>query len=431
MFVRLLVESLSRQRRRKLIVLASVMLGTATAAALANLALQVEDGVARELRRFGANIVIQPTGGSGRVILGGLDITGARMPVWLDESDLPHVRDNFWKNNILEFGPELDVAARIQGAPILLRGAWFRRVWSFESGDSGTSGLAELFPDWSVEGSWPPDSGPGAPVGGEIPLLLGWRLAERIGAVTGRTLSLEAGGSTLQGRVSGILNAGDEWDDLVLAPLAMVQATAALEGKFDRVRVSAHTTPETEFSRRLGVDPAKFSAADYEMFTCTPFASSIAHELQRAWPGTEATPVRRIAETEGRVLGRIGGLMALIAVIATVSAALAVASALTTSVLERRREIGLFKALGSGTSGILTLFLAEAGVIGCIGGAAGALIGAGLSASIRRSVFDSPGDLRPGALLLGAGAAALITLAGAAFPARRIARLRAAEALRG
>jgi putative ABC transport system permease protein len=400
-----------------------VTLGTGAATALGNLALQVEDSVSRELRRFGANLVILPAGGSGRTIVGGVDITGSRVPVWLDAARLPAVKDNFWKNNILDFAPELDAAAGWNGRPVTLRGGWFERT-----GPDGRTGWKSLSPDWQLEGSWPEDD---PPAGAPVPVIVGSRLAARTGAVAGAPLELRVGATVLAARVTGILSSGEEADDMILAPLQAVQDAAGLPGRLDRVRVSALTTPENEFARRMGVDLSKVSPEDLEKWNCTPFVSSIAHELSRAWPGTEVLAVRRVAETEGRLLERTGGLMALIAIVAAFSAALTVASALTTSVLERRREIGLFKALGSGTGGVLGVFLAEAAAIGIMGGCLGALLGAVLSSAIRRTVFETPGEGRPHPILLPAASALVNTLPGSALPPRRLIRLRAAEALRG
>jgi putative ABC transport system permease protein len=45
------------------------------------------------------------------------------------------------------------------------------------------------------------------------------------------------------------------------------------------------------------------------------------------------------------------------------------------AVAERRREIGLLKAIGAGTGQILTLFIAEAAVLSSMGGLVGLVIG--------------------------------------------------------
>jgi len=166
MFVRILRDSLLRQKRRKLIVLAAVGLGTATAAALGDIALDIGDKVSRELDAFGANLVLQPKGGAQPVMVGGEDVSSLRLPAFLDASALPHVKDNFWKNNILAFAPFDDVAVRLAGRTVLLRGTWFERPIPRPEADApapSSGGAAELTgvralnPYWSVQGRWPED----------------------------------------------------------------------------------------------------------------------------------------------------------------------------------------------------------------------------------------------------------------------------------
>jgi len=58
MFFRIVTESFRRQRRRKAIAAVAVTLGTAVAVALLNIALDVGDKINRELKAYGANLLI-------------------------------------------------------------------------------------------------------------------------------------------------------------------------------------------------------------------------------------------------------------------------------------------------------------------------------------------------------------------------------------
>src|SRR5262249_45289795 len=161
MFLRILRDSFFRQKRRKAVVLTAVALGTAAAAALGDMALDIGDKVGAELKSFGANLVILPKGGGEPLVVGGEDVSGLRVPAYLDGADLPKVKDNFWKNNILAFAPMLDVPARTGGRAVLLRGVWFERpVREEAAGDEAAGslqGVRALNPYWSVDGRWPDD----------------------------------------------------------------------------------------------------------------------------------------------------------------------------------------------------------------------------------------------------------------------------------
>jgi putative ABC transport system permease protein len=440
MFVRILRDSLFRQRRRKAIALAAVALGTAASAALGDIALDVGDKMSRELKSFGANLVVLPRGGSGPVGIGGEDLSALRVPSYLPAAEVMRVKDNFWKNNILGFAPLLDVPVFVSGRRALLRGAWFERPAPIE-GDAaaGTTaalaGLRVINPFWSVDGRWPNEDEPGAAAGvatdAATEILAGRTIAAALGLVPGAGVTIDVGGRPRAVTVVGILAAGGEEDGLLLAPLAWTQAASGLEGRLSRVLVSALTTPESAVWERLGANPRDLPPAEFEKWTCTPFVSSIAYEIERAWPAVEARVIRRVADAEGAILSRSSRLMALIAIMAAFGAALTVTSALTTGILERRVEIGLLKAMGAGNGTVVALFLAEACAVGLVGGILGAAGGAVLARVISASVFGAPIALRPAALPLAIAAALLITLLGSVLPARRVAGFRPAEVLHG
>ncbi len=436
MFLRLVGHSLLRRRRRKAVLLAAVALGTAAAAALADIALDVGDRMSRELDAFGANLVVLPAGGAAPVVVGGEDVAALRLPAYLDAAALPAVRENFWKNNILGFAPVLDVPARVApggpaagaGRVVLLRGTWFARALQ-EPDPPLFTGARSLNPYWRVDGAWPRE--PEGPPAGPYEAVAGSGLAASLGLRPGDRLPIEVAGRPASLLITGVLHGGGEEDDAILAPIEATWRLSGAEGRVSRILVRALTTPESAVYDRLGVTPKDLPAKEFERWTCTPFPSSIAYELERALPGSEARVIRRVAGTEGTVLRRISSLMTAIALLAALASALAVTSALTTSVLERRSEIGLLKAIGAGNPRVVGLFLSEAALFGLAGGLIGAGLGALVARFISSSVFGAPVVIRPLAIPVAIAVALLITMAGVVVPTRRILRLRPFEVLRG
>jgi putative ABC transport system permease protein len=114
-------------------------------------------------------------------------------------------------------------------------------------------------------------------------------------------------------------------------------------------------------------------------------------------------------------------------------AAVALLNTLTLSVLERRREIGVLRAMGSNRRFTLQMVLAEAAGIGVIGGVLGLLFGLTdqwLYSVVSGDIMNFNVDFRPSpmALVFTVGAVAL-SLLGSVPPARRAARLNIIEAV--
>jgi putative ABC transport system permease protein len=124
--------------------------------------------------------------------------------------------------------------------------------------------------------------------------------------------------------------------------------------------------------------------------------------------------------------------------IALVVAALGISNAMLAAVRERRREIGVLKAIGGRDRDVLRIFLVEAGVLGLIGGALGAVAGwfiAGVVGNIVNGYLVEQGLasvelVLPTTILVGtiAGSTLLAIVAGT-LPAARAARLPAREAV--
>lgn len=70
-----------------------------------------------------------------------------------------------------------------------------------------------------------------------------------------------------------------------------------------------------------------------------------------------------------------------IASISLIVGSIGIMNTMYTAIMERRREIGIMKAVGARNSDILKLFLVESGILGLIGGVVGVIIGLGFSKS--------------------------------------------------
>ncbi len=131
----------------------------------------------------------------------------------------------------------------------------------------------------------------------------------------------------------------------------------------------------------------------------------------------------------GTILGAVEAVLGGVAAISLVVAGVGIVNTMTISVMERTREIGILKAIGSRSSDILLIFLSEAVVTGVIGGTIGAAVGFALGNVIGQAI-DMPVS---SSITLGLGVvvfAMVTTSLSGLYPAWRASRLHPVEALR-
>jgi putative ABC transport system permease protein len=419
MFGRLVYESLRRQKRRKLLAGVAITLGVGVATAMISVATDIGDKISRELRAYGANLVVTPQEDTLDVQIGGVDLKPPSDGAYLNEADLPKIKGMFWRNNIVGFAPMLPVSVRLSNSDdtnsLTLLGTYFSKQLTFGKQDFVT-GVRITHPWWKVQGAWPNDN--------SSDVLLGESLAVKLGRKTGDEIEI-AGQAH---RVAGILSTGGAEDNQIIAPLALAQQILGKPDAVRRLYVSALTKPEDAFARR---DPQTLRGAEYDRWYCSPYAASIAFQLQEAIPHSHAEQIRQVAQNEGIVLSRIKGLMLLVTLAALFASALAVSAAMATAIFERRTEVGLMKALGAGNVSVAALFFAEAFLLALIGGVVGFAGGALLARQIGRSIFDSQIAIEPVLFPVILAIAVIVTFAGSAMAIRRAVKFDPVYALRG
>jgi putative ABC transport system permease protein len=283
-----------------------------------------------------------------------------------------------------------------------------------------------------VQGGWFGD--------GADECVVGAGLAEKYPAAfaVGKTIHVRQNAVSGIGRpllITGIISTGDAEDNAVLVPLAVAQEWSNHPGKFRQLFVSALTKPAdalAERGERAQSDKnIQLTPTEYDRWFCSPYISSIAFQIRTVLPGTDVHAIRRVAETEGRILTRVGTLLWIVTLAALGAAALAVAATSATTVLERRAEIGVMKALGASNALVGGIFLAEQVLLAIAGGAIGFLVGAGLARYLGASVFGTPASPRLILFPVVLALAALLAMVGSLVPLRRAAHFRPAAILRG
>lgn len=238
-------------------------------------------------------------------------------------------------------------------------------------------------------------------------VVLGSKAAERIGITT----------------VGSMIQLGDQYvtvvgilEPLDLAPeldtTAMIGETVAAE------RFGYDGEPTTVYER--STDERVEAVRDLLPRTVNPAAPE---EVEVSRP-SDALAAKQAADQA------FTGLLLGLGSVALLVGGIGVANTMVISVLERRREIGLRRALGATRGHIRSQFLTEALLLSALGGVAGAGLGTAVT-SVVAAMNDWPTAVPPEVLLAGVGATLVIGAIAGLYPAIRAARTPPTSALSG
>lgn len=206
----------------------------------------------------------------------------------------------------------------------------------------------------TLETLWSPAEGNGmegllAPNG----LLLGQGLASELGVGSKALLKLEAGGREVSVVITGVMGRPTEgssaWDRLAVMDIAAFQRTFGLSGRLDRIDVVTQASSSVE---------------------------QVAEAIARILP--PAVTVRRPIQRSQQVESMVGAFQLNLAVLSMVGLLVGmflIYNTVSFTVAQRRREVGILRAIGMSESMVVGLFLAEAGVFGVAGGILGGSLG--------------------------------------------------------
>ncbi len=158
--------------------------------------------------------------------------------------------------------------------------------------------------------------------------------------------------------------------------------------------------------------------------------ATLAH-LRSALPGLRVDPVRQLVEGETRIVEKTHALMYGAVLLIALTVAVSVLATLSASVLERRRDFALMKALGSSQRQLNSLFLLEALVLAAGAVLAGWVIGSAAAWAISEINFGTSAPPLASVLLPVALLNLIIAIFAATAPLQSLRRFEPAALLRG
>ncbi len=426
MFFRLIKGTFFRQWKKMFMIALTIALGTSIATAMINVMLDVSDKINEELKAYGANITVVSKNAAVLSNLYESDDESESENMYLPEDTCGELLTIFWANNIREFNPSIDGNVKYNGNDVKLIGSWFNHHYEYVKKASlyqRDTGITNLRSWWNVTGSWIDEI-----KSTETDVcMVGINFSKKYNIKVGDNIEI----SNKKLNVLGIYESGDKEDEYIYTTLDNAQTILNKENLVKSIAVSAITSPDDELSERAAKNPNLLSMADYDLWYCTAYVSSICYQIQEAVPQASATVIRQVADSEGNILNKTQLLMTLITVLSLIGAALGISNLVTSSVMERSSELGLLKAIGAKNSSITILVLTEVLITAILGELIGYFMGFGFAQIIGQTVFASSINMRGIAAFVVAFLITLVVIIGSIPAVRLLLRLKPSEVLHG
>lgn len=378
--IHLVLRALAHRKGRTVLLLTVLAMASSLATALGIVSSSMEKRVAEEVRKYGANLIVVPASSRLDIGSGGLNFGVVSEPAYLQQR---LVEEALVKSGLkAEVSFHLRGALHLKDADLMVEGVNF-------------SDIRRLFPWWQLKGNWP--------AAGEA--VIGNDLATRLKLKPGDGLELTGKNGLARLRVAGVVSSGGEEDGLLFLALPELQQVLGLDGQLSLVRLMV----------TAGGDSLKKSAST----------------LQLQLPTATVNEVRQTARTSEGLLAKVKLLMLMVTAVVLVSAGSSVTGTMSTTVLERSKEIGLMKAMGGTRWEVMLIFCGEAAMLGVLGGVAGYLFGSVIAQFITRTVFASSAEFIPWFAGISLGVSLFLALLGSIGPMVSVFKLDPVRSLRG
>lgn len=377
------INNLRRRKGKFFFLVLGLTTGITTVVTLISITRMMNEDISNKLDEYGANILILPRSDALSLSYGGLRLGGVAVDAQtLRDSDIPKIRQIEVRENINTVSPKLIDVVNIEGKKIPLMGVQIQEE-------------VRLKKWWMVHGAIPKN---------EEEVLLGSEVAVQLSKTTGDILSIN--GRSV--RIAGILDeTGSQDDFLIFGDLNFVQRIVNKPGALSLIEVSAFCN------------------------TCP--IEKIVQQISEELPHAKVTAIKQTIQTKMETLDHLKKFSIGISTIVLFIGGLIVFTNMMASVNERKREIGIFRAVGFRKSHVMHIIFLEALIMAVIAGILGYIFGQGLSQIIgpivtgmeRGKLFLDP-ILAMSAILL----SVFVGILSCAYPAIRASKMDPTDALR-
>ncbi len=328
MYWKMVTASLSRRRSRMITALLAIAMGATVLSGLVTIYYDIPRQMGKEFRSYGANMLVMPADTDQKITEAQLNEIVAAVP----EGKLVGVAPYIYQN------------AKINEQPYIIAG-------------TDLAGAKSNSPYWLIHGEWPDES---------REVLLGNEIAKAIDLSAGDKFTVNTpkgdGSETATDfTVAGTVSTGGKEESLIFMSLEDLRGIIG--------------------NKELDVVECSVEAEQAEL---QEIVEGIAEKDAALLPQS----VRRVTASQDVVLKKLQSLVWIVTVIVLCIMMICVSTTMMAVVTERKREIGLKKALGASNRSVVTDFLGEGIMLGVIGGLLGAGFGYLFALRVSLSVFS-------------------------------------------
>ncbi|MGI5090083.1 ABC transporter permease [Treponema sp. OMZ 805] len=372
MYLKMITSSLIRRRSRMLVALLAIAIGSTVLSGLLTIYYDIPRQMGTVFRSYGANLIFLPAESESKIM----------------EEQISAIKQVIDPEKLVGFAPYIYQSAKVNEQPYMIAAT------DLESAKSNS-------PYWLIRGDWPHN---------KKEVLIGHEISRNIELSVGDTFIVNTpkpnGDVTVnECTVSGIVTTGGVEEEFIFMSLEDIKGIIGYDDQFDVIECSIDGNQE--------------------------YLKSIADTVSKQVSGITPRLVKRVTESQDVVLNKLQALVWIVTIIVLFLTMICVTTTMMAVVAERRKEIGLKKALGASNSSVVKDFLGEAVMLGLIGGILGVVLGYVFADNVSISVFarevSFPVQLAPFTVI----ASIIITIVSCLFPVRATVDIDPALVLRG
>ncbi len=334
MFIKMVLSSLLRRSSRMLVALLAVAIGITILFGLLTIYRDIPRQMGKEFRNYGANLVLLP-----RNTAEGISRENYRA-----------VKNLIPPERVVGIAPYRYQNIKINEQPFIIAAT------SLEQAQKNS-------PYWLIDGSWPRS---------EREVLIGSEIA--------RNINLKIGESFEVALTEGDSQTQDERK--IIRRVYTVSGTVKTGGAEE-----SFVFMSFEDFNRIVNEEWKAGVIECSVEGDEAYLNSLVEEIKRQVPSLMPRLARRLTQSQDIVLNKLKTLVWIVTVIVLLLTIISVATTMMAVVAQRRKEIGLKKALGAPNISIVMDFFGEALLLGLLGGIAGIGLGFIFAQQVSISVF--------------------------------------------